>query len=105
MFGNDRNQLRQMYKTAWDKFQQQQALSPLEAQIAAVIKEHPEYHRDINQLEKDYLPENGDTNPFLHMGCTWACANSSAPTDRPVSARSTSNYSLRLATPTRRNTA
>lgn len=68
MFGNDRNQLRQMYKTAWDKFQQQQPLSPLEAQIAAVLKEHPEYHHLINQLDKDFLPENGDSNPFLHMG-------------------------------------
>lgn len=68
MFGTDRNQLRQMYKTAWEKFQQQQTLSPLEVQIAEVIKEHPEYHDFILQLEKDFLPEMGDTNPFLHMG-------------------------------------
>jgi len=86
MFGNDRNQLRQMYKTAWDKFQQQQALSPLEAQIAAVIKEHPEYHRDINQLEKDYLPENGDTNPFLHMGLHLGLREQLS-TDRPAGIR------------------
>ncbi|HEY9201593.1 MAG TPA: DUF1841 family protein [Gammaproteobacteria bacterium] len=86
MFGNDRNQLRQMYKTAWDKFQQQQALSPLEAQIAAVIKEHPEYHRDINQLEKDYQPENGDTNPFLHMGLHLGLREQLS-TDRPAGIR------------------
>ena len=68
MFGNDRNQLRQMYKNAWDKFQQQQILSPLEIQITDVIKEHPEYHDFVNQLDKDFLPELGQTNPFLHMG-------------------------------------
>jgi len=68
MFGTDRNQLRKMYKTAWDKFQQQQVLSPLEVQITEVIKEHPEYHDFIYQLEKDFSPELGETNPFLHMG-------------------------------------
>ena len=68
MFGTDRNQLRQMYKTAWEKFQQQQNLTPLETQIAEVIKEHPEYHDFVLQLEKDFLPETGQTNPFLHMG-------------------------------------
>lgn len=68
MFGTDRNQLRQMYKTAWDKFQQSQPMTPLETQITEVIKEHPEYHNFITQLEKDFLPEMGETNPFLHMG-------------------------------------
>ena len=68
MFGTDRNQLRQMYRTAWEKYQQQQLLSPLEAQIADVIKEHPEYHNFITQLDKDFVPETGESNPFLHMG-------------------------------------
>jgi len=68
MFGNDRNQLRQMYKDAWQKLQQQQILTALEIQITDVIKEHPEYHDFINQLDKDFLPETGQTNPFLHMG-------------------------------------
>lgn len=86
MFGNDRNQLRQMYKTAWDKFQQQQALSPLETQIAVVIKEHPEYHGLINQLDRDYLPENGDTNPFLHMGLHLGLREQLS-TDRPSGIR------------------
>ncbi|RDH81516.1 MAG: DUF1841 domain-containing protein [endosymbiont of Galathealinum brachiosum] len=68
MFGNDRNQLRKMYKTAWEKFQQQTILTPLEIQITDVIKEHPEYHDFVLQLDKDFLPESGETNPFLHMG-------------------------------------
>jgi len=68
MFGTDRNQLRQMYKAAWEKFQQQKILSPLEIQITDVIKEHPEYHDFVTQLDKDFLPDSGQTNPFLHMG-------------------------------------
>jgi len=68
MFGTDRNQLRQMYKTAWEKFLQKQTLSALESQIAAVIQEHPEYQDFVTQLNKDFLPELGQTNPFLHMG-------------------------------------
>lgn len=68
MFANDRQQLRKAYADAWEKFQQQQAMTPLEQQIAEVIKEHPEYHAALQQLESDYLPESGQTNPFLHMG-------------------------------------
>jgi len=68
MFGNDRQQLRKAYADAWQKFQQQQTLTPLEQQIAEVIKEHPEYHASLQQLEADFLPENDQTNPFLHMG-------------------------------------
>ncbi len=68
MFGNDRQQLRQMYLDAWHKFQQQLPLTPLEAQIADVVKEHPEYHNMLNSIEQDFLPETGQTNPFLHMG-------------------------------------
>lgn len=68
MFGTDRNQLRQMYKAAWEKLQNHQLLTPLEAQITDVIKEHPEYHDFVTQLNKDFLPESGETNPFLHMG-------------------------------------
>ncbi len=68
MFGTDRNQLRQMYKTAWEKYQQKHPMTPLETQIAEVVREHPEYHNFVNQLEQDFLPELGEANPFLHMG-------------------------------------
>jgi len=84
MFGNDRNQLRQMYKTAWQKFQQKQPLSALETQIAEVIHEHPEYHDFVSQMDRDYLPELGQSNPFLHMGLHLALREQIA-TNRPHS--------------------
>jgi len=47
-------------------------MTALESIIAEVIRLHPEYHRYLedggNSLDKDWLPEGGETNPFLHMG-------------------------------------
>ena len=72
MFGQDRNQLRQMYFDAWRKQQDGELMQPLEAMVAEVIVLHPEYHALLEQgedmLDKDFLPEMGETNPFMHMG-------------------------------------
>lgn len=70
---DQREQLRQFYCNSWEKhLKQKEKLNPLEQQIAAVIKEHPEYHALLENKESsvnaDYLPEMGDTNPFLHLG-------------------------------------
>lgn len=70
IFGQDRKQLRIMYAEAWRKQCERLPMSPLEAQIAAIIELHPEYHADItsDDLDRDYTPDGGQTNPFLHMG-------------------------------------
>ncbi len=70
IFGEDRNELRKMYADAWKKQCDKTPLTPLEAQIAAVIEWHPEYHNEVTdaELDKDYTPDGGRTNPFLHMG-------------------------------------
>ncbi len=70
IFGNDRHELRKMYADAWRKRCDKQPLSPLEAQIADVVESHPEYHDAVSsdELDKDYTPDSGQTNPFLHMG-------------------------------------
>ena len=72
MFGNDRESLRRHYFTVWEKAGAGQPLEPLERIIAAVIREHPDYQpllRDAEaHLHRDYTPEMGQTNPFLHMG-------------------------------------
>jgi len=71
MFGQDRTELRQMFFTAWQKHLTQQFMQPLEAVIAKIIELHPEYHslfeNENSELDKDYTPEMGQTNPFLHM--------------------------------------
>ena len=70
IFGQDRNELRQMYADAWRKRCEKLPMAPLEIQIADVIEIHPEYHGDVTgeDLDRDYTPEGGKTNPFLHMG-------------------------------------
>jgi hypothetical protein len=72
MFGTDRNALRKLYCDSWEKFTSQQPLSALEQQIVSVIKLHPEYHKVVEtpdaSLDADFLPEMGESNPFLHMG-------------------------------------
>jgi len=73
MFENsNRDSLRQFYMTSWEKSQNKLALNPLEQQIVAVIREHPEYHHFLDQsetaLQQDFMPEMGESNPFLHMG-------------------------------------
>lgn len=72
MFGNNRNQLRQYFFDVWNKRQKGEPLQSLELIIATVIEEHPEYHRLLSDpassVDKDWTPEQGETNPFLHMG-------------------------------------
>ncbi len=70
IFSEDRKELRQMYADAWRKSQARQVLSPLEAQIAKVIEDHPEYQSELGDeaLEASFTPAEGKTNPFLHMG-------------------------------------
>ncbi len=87
MFGQDRSQLRQMYFDAWRKQQGGELMQPLEAMIAEIIVLHPEYHALLEQgedaLDKDFLPEVGETNPFIHMGMHIAIREQLA-TDRPI---------------------
>jgi hypothetical protein len=58
-----------MYASAWQKRCDEDVLSPLEAQIAQVIEDHPEYHEAVTgDLEQEFTVDGGQTNPFLHMG-------------------------------------
>ncbi len=67
-----RDEIRMIYLKVWQKMQDQSLLEPMEAIIADVIKLHPEYHQILDKgecaVEKDFSPEDGQTNPFLHMG-------------------------------------
>ena len=84
IFGQDRNELRRMYVETWRKAESDEPLSPLETQIAQVIRDHPEYHALMTDaaLEAAFTPAGGQTNPFLHMGLHLAIREQVA-TDRP----------------------
>lgn len=85
IFGQDRQKLRQMYIDAWRKRIAGENLSPLEQQIAAVVAEHPEYQSMLQPELRDaaYTAEDGQTNPFLHMGLHLAIREQ-VSTDRPT---------------------
>lgn len=71
MFNPTRNQARQLFFDTWCKYGRRESLSGMETIALEVILQHPEYHsilEDYDQfIDKDYLPEFGETNPFLHM--------------------------------------
>ena len=84
--GQNRDLLRRMYLDTWRKFSQRVPLEPLEAQVAAVIAEHPEYVQWLESGEEalaaEFTPESGRQNPFLHMGLHLAIREQVA-TNRP----------------------
>ena len=67
LYTQDRTQQRQFLANAWQKFLDKQVLDPLETQLTQVIEMHPEYHAYINDIDSNYLPEQGEVNPFLHI--------------------------------------
>ena len=71
MFNPSRDQVRQFFFAAWEKSRAGQPLTDLERIAAEHIGRHPEYHATLEQPERhrdrDWLPETGETNPFLHL--------------------------------------
>jgi hypothetical protein len=71
MFNPSRDQARQFLFDTWAKHSQNAPLTDLERIALAVIVRHPEYHALLSKPEqytdRDYPPEFGETNPFLHI--------------------------------------
>ena len=89
LYGSDRDDLRRAYVVAWSKSRAGQALEPLERLLCEVIAEHPEYHAALESpdaLDREFPPEAGRSNPFLHMGLHVAIREQIA-TDRPPGVR------------------
>lgn len=82
-----RDELRQVYLDVWQKMQRQELLEPMQAMIADVIEIHPEYHALLDNhdeiRQQEFTPDQGQTNPFLHMGMHITLREQSA-TDRPA---------------------
>jgi len=86
MFDNNRSALRKKYFDTWHKHVNNLPLEPLEAQILEVILLHPDYHTllaTLDNSDQDYLPEAGQTNPYLHMGLHLGLREQ-LQTDRPT---------------------
>lgn len=78
MFNPSRDQVRQFFFDLWAKYRAGRTLSGAELPALDVVLAHPEYHALLEQperfKEKDYLPETGETNPFLHLSMHLALA-------------------------------
>ncbi|HEU4921607.1 MAG TPA: DUF1841 family protein [Burkholderiales bacterium] len=68
MFNPTREQVREMFFSAWRRYRGGLPLAGMEALALEVILLHPEYHEALEDpdrtRDKDYIDE---ANPFLHM--------------------------------------
>lgn len=71
MFNPSRDQARQFFIDAWRKARAKEVLTPLEVTAADLVALHPEYHALLeggdDALARDWTPEQGESNPFLHL--------------------------------------
>lgn len=87
MIDGERDRMRQVFFEAWRKRRSGEAMEPLEQMVSAVVAAHPEYHAMLEDPDKsrarEFLPEDGATNPFLHMGMHISLLEQ-VSTDRPA---------------------
>ena len=71
MFDPSRDQARDFFFDLWAKSRAEAPLTALESLALAILIEHPEYHALLDDPERhrdrDWKPEGGETNPFLHL--------------------------------------
>ena len=71
MFNPTRDQVRQFFCDAWAKHRAHRPLVGAEVTAVDLISRHPEYHALLDNpeeaLQKEWTPEGGQMNPFLHL--------------------------------------
>ena len=85
MFNQDRTQMRKVFFDCWKAHREGAPLDAMQKIIAHIIELHSEYHHLLENeatLDKDYLPDQGEVNPFLHMSMHIAL-HEQISTDRP----------------------
>lgn len=78
MFAPTREEARRFLADAWAKYRAGQALSGLETRVVGIVAMHPEYHDLVDNaehhLDREWSPEGGAMNPFLHLSLHVAIA-------------------------------
>ena len=71
MFTPSRDHARRFFFETWRKYRGGEALSDLEKIALRIIVLHPEYHALLDDpqrnLDRDFTPDDGTLNPFLHL--------------------------------------
>ncbi len=87
LYSPTREDARRFLVAAWSKRRAGEPLSALEALAADIIGRHPEYHALLEDpersVQRDWPPEHGETNPFLHLALHLAVAEQLA-VDQPA---------------------
>ena len=78
MFNPSREQVRSFFCDAWRKHRAREVLSGAEAVAADLITQHAAYHALLEDpqaaVEREFTPEGGQMNPFLHLSLHLAIA-------------------------------
>jgi len=78
MWNPTRDQARRFLADAWDKYRAGAPLSGLETKVAEIVAVHPECHRLLEDLapnlDREWAPDGGEANPFLHLSLHLAVA-------------------------------
>jgi hypothetical protein len=78
MFTPTRDESRRFFVDAWAKYRGGAPIEGLEKTAAGLVALHPEYHAILEEperhLERDFAPESGTVNPFLHLSLHLAVA-------------------------------
>ena len=78
MFNPSRADARRFFFETWAKYRSQAPLEGLERTAIEVILLHPEHHALLDDpqrnLDRDFSPESGTVNPFLHLSLHLAIA-------------------------------
>jgi hypothetical protein len=70
MFNPSRDQARQFLIDAWANRRNRLPGTPMDTLAADLVELHPEYHELLeapDALTREWTPEQGETNPFLHL--------------------------------------
>ena len=90
MFNPSRDEARRFLIEAWTKHRTGQPVSALEGIVVRIVALHPEYQPMLEDPERfaqrDYRPETGETNPYLHLSLHLAVAEQLA-IDQPPGIR------------------
>lgn len=98
MFNPSREQARRFLIDAWAKRCQALPATALETIAADIVALHPEYHDLLGgadaALQREWTPEDGETNPFLHLSLHLAIAEQLS-IDQPPGVRAAYESRLR----------
>ena len=71
MFNPSREQVRRFFCDAWKKYVERLPLAGAEVTAADIAARHPAYHPLLADadaaINRDWVPEGGEMNPFLHL--------------------------------------